>query len=63
MLPANYHYFTVEKLYHFRCFECNGWWSIGDWKLLEKIICPLCGRVSIAIEGNNDISDTVKSGI
>jgi len=45
-----YHHFSIEKLYHFRCFECNKWWSVGDWKFTEKMVCPHCGRVAIVIE-------------
>lgn len=50
----NYHFFTVEKLYHFRCFDCAKWWSVGDWIVTEKMVCPHCGRVAITIEERLD---------
>lgn len=39
------HKYTVEKLYHFQCGECNKWWSIGDHQLIQSILitCPHCG--------------------
>ena len=46
----NYHFFTIEKIYHFRCFECDKWWSIADWSFVENIVCPHCGRVAIVAE-------------
>jgi len=49
-----YHYFSIEKLYHFRCYECDKWWSIADWEFSEKIVCPHCGRVAVAIEKKDD---------
>lgn len=37
--------FCVEKLYHFRCNECEKWWSIGDFcKGKNTLICPYCGK-------------------
>ncbi len=36
---------SVEKLNHFRCIDCNKWWSIGD-APIEKTewFCPWCGK-------------------
>lgn len=46
----DYHNFSVEKLYHFRCWECNKWWTIADWKVVPEVICPHCGRVALVSE-------------
>ena len=46
----NYHFFTIEKIYHFRCYECDRWWSIADWSYVENIVCPHCGRVAIVAD-------------
>lgn len=35
-------YFSVEKLYHFRCSHCNGRWSIGKWRINPSQTCPYC---------------------
>lgn len=43
------HEYSIEKLYHFRCHNCNLWWSIADFHILEKketITCPHCGTTS-----------------
>jgi|LauGreDrversion2_3_1035106.scaffolds.fasta_scaffold02538_3 predicted RNA-binding Zn-ribbon protein involved in translation (DUF1610 family) len=40
---------TVEKILHFVCSSCKGWWSIAvmdEW-IPEKLICPHCGIKSI----------------
>jgi len=36
--------YSVEKLYHFRCSECNKWWSIGDFSSNGLLMCPYCGH-------------------
>jgi DNA-directed RNA polymerase subunit RPC12/RpoP len=37
--------YSVENLYHFRCGECDKWWTIGDFSLISKLViyCPHCG--------------------
>ena len=35
---------SLEMLYHFRCVNCEKWWSIGDWAYASDIICPHCGQ-------------------
>lgn len=39
---------SVEHLHHFRCGDCDKWWSIGDPKIAKKKIlewfCPWCGK-------------------
>lgn len=34
---------SIEKLYHFNCEKFKKWWTIGDWEIKEKLICPHCG--------------------
>lgn len=36
---------TVEKLVHFRCPKCQGWWTVGDAPIDSKQdwYCPWCG--------------------
>lgn len=38
---------SLERLSHFRCSVCNGWWSISDWHVRAKgrttLCCPWCG--------------------
>jgi len=45
------HSYSVEKLYHFTCYKCKAWWSIGDWHqtssyITGKVTCPHCGTTS-----------------
>jgi DNA-directed RNA polymerase subunit RPC12/RpoP len=36
---------SIENLNHFRCKNCNKWWSIGDApKEKEEWWCPWCGK-------------------
>jgi phage FluMu protein Com len=37
------HKYNIEKLYHFRCYYCNKWWTIGDCTQFIDISCPWCG--------------------
>jgi len=47
--PAHYtiekplHDMSIERLYHFRCHHCQGWWTIADWQPVESVYCPHCG--------------------
>lgn len=35
---------SVESLNHFRCQECDKWWSVGDAPVeKEDWYCPWCG--------------------
>ena len=42
---------SEERLTHFRCVTCEGWWSIGDFEAsrdlrtepMTCIYCPWCG--------------------
>jgi hypothetical protein len=34
---------SEERLTHFRCSACKGWWSIGDAPEREAWFCPWCG--------------------
>lgn len=36
--------YSIETLYHFKCTQCQRWWSIGDWKKVNTLICPHCGQ-------------------
>ena len=36
--------YSLEELYHFHCEECNGWFSIGDFRFDKSgLFCPNCG--------------------
>jgi hypothetical protein len=35
---------SIERLYHFNCPDCQGWWTIGDLPKIEKMFCPYCGQ-------------------
>jgi phage FluMu protein Com len=36
---------SIEKLNHFRCKDCNKWWSVGDApEGKENWWCPWCGK-------------------
>jgi rRNA maturation endonuclease Nob1 len=35
---------SAEILYHFNCISCERWWSIGDFKMDEKVFCVHCGE-------------------
>ena len=36
---------SIEKLNHFRCQECDKWWSVGDApEEKEDWHCPWCGE-------------------
>lgn len=41
------HGFSVEILFHFNCYRCGKWWSIGDCPkdVLTQTICPHCGAI------------------
>lgn len=34
---------SIERLSHFQCAACNGWWSIGDAPKRVEWWCPWCG--------------------
>lgn len=34
---------SQERLSHFRCGDCKGWWSIADAPIRERWFCPWCG--------------------
>jgi hypothetical protein len=51
---------SIEHLHHFRCGECNKWWSVGDPSIAlpgkssamkRKWFCPWCGKVNILKPG------------
>lgn len=48
------HKYSIETLYHFRCTDCDKWWSIGDFKPCKHLICPHCGRVGRLEEIKDD---------
>jgi hypothetical protein len=48
-----FHGYSVEKLYHFQCGHCSGWWSISDWKFKDDLCCPHCERPGTPIDQNN----------
>lgn len=37
------HKFTVERLHHYNCGSCSGWWAIGDAPKRKLMYCPHCG--------------------
>ncbi len=39
-------YYSEERIGHFHCTVCNGWWSIGDPpKEKTEWFCPWCGAM------------------
>lgn len=34
---------SVERLTHFQCGACSGWWTIGDAPERDHWFCPWCG--------------------
>ena len=60
MLPfraANIHQYSVETLYHFNCWKCGMWWSIGDFNIKEKswLCCPYCETTAHLEEKQTDV--------
>jgi hypothetical protein len=43
------HKYSVEKLYHFRCFACAQWFTIADCTQFHHIFCPWCGNEADAV--------------
>lgn len=44
---------SIERLWHFQCGNCQGWWTVGDYKpKLMMTTCPHCSCL-------NDIPDEV----
>jgi hypothetical protein len=35
---------SLERLAHFNCGKCGGWWSIGDAPVGRAYCCPWCGK-------------------
>jgi hypothetical protein len=42
---------SPERLVHFQCPRCEGWWSIGDAPDREFWFCPWCGERSLTKDG------------
>ena len=36
------HGYSVERLVHYQCARCGGWWSIGDGPTDRELGCPWC---------------------
>ncbi len=55
---------STEILSHFNCIECDGWWSIGDAFLGNRMewFCPWCG-VKNFFKDNNSNNLNKKSGV
>ena len=41
----NHHGYSLERLIHYKCRNCGGWWSIGDGPADRKLYCPWCGML------------------
>lgn len=39
---------SIEKLAHFQCPYCKGWWSVGDAPKREYWFCTWCGEKCLA---------------
>ena len=49
------HFYSIEKLVHYQCSQCRGWWSIGDGPTGSALYCPWCGyQAQTAVDGGND---------
>ena len=44
--------YSIEKLHHFQCQECDKWFSIGDFKKRESLTCPYCDKKQIIYKDN-----------
>lgn len=42
--------FSIEKLWHFKCPKCGGWFTIGDYQGKSGLYCPHCGYFSELLE-------------
>lgn len=51
---------SLELLYHFNCYRCQKWWSIGDFVPIaeQTVYCPHCSTPNLIPEavqlGNNN---------
>lgn len=40
--------FSIEKLYHFRCWSCRKWWTVSDVFFDPEnevlVTCPMCNE-------------------
>lgn len=54
--------FSLEKLYHFSCGECNKWFSIGDWTPNADMTCPHCG-VKQSVEPIEEKQEATVAGV
>ena len=52
------HTFSMEKIYHFMCGECQNWWSHATdmvYRHGHNMTCPHCGeKRGIIKQDNND---------
>lgn len=44
---------SIEKLSHFNCSKCGGWWTIGDAKINIEYYCPWCGYYELHKKKDN----------
>jgi predicted RNA-binding Zn-ribbon protein involved in translation (DUF1610 family) len=46
----------IERLHHFSCACCGGWWTVGDAPPTRmKWFCPWCGKENIYKNENKKI--------
>ena len=47
---------SLERLHHFQCPSCKGWWSIGDAPQRAHWFCPWCGARHETLPAEKKIS-------
>ena len=49
------HFYSIERLVHYQCSRCYGWWSIGDGPTGKALYCPWCGyQAKAVVDGGDD---------
>lgn len=44
------HYYSIERLVHYQCGSCGGYWAKGDADTTREVCCPDCGTRAAAVE-------------
>ncbi len=54
----------LELLYHFKCDNCNHWWTIGDYanvinlnEIERAVYCPSCSYINYIDEIRNGFGE------
>lgn len=55
------HKYSVEKLFHFLCYNCHKWWTISEWEPTTVICCPQCNARGEVSERRVNLGNSVAS--